>query len=234
VRKVNPPTIISALLAASTLSLTILLLTDPAPLAPGSAALVAAGAWLYTLIGIAGVVLVYAPWARWLGLGTAIGELLVAAVVGIESAAAIAIVVIGLAAIAGFAGPWLELWLRRRPGTGPQPRAVALPVVAIGAPVVCGLAAWSGPSVAVIVAAVIGPIAAWAYARSLLTGLWALRLAYPVAAAVAAIGLSPAGAAALLVHGGVVGVLAWFPAAARAQRPVGGSLPAPRYQKGTR
>lgn len=232
-QRINPPIVTSALLAGSTLLLTALLLTDPAPFAPGSAALVAAGAWAYTLVAAAGVVLVFAPWARWLGLATAIGGLVVAAVVGAGSVLGVAMTVVGLAAVAGFAGPWLKLWLRQRPGSGPEPRAVALPVVALGAPIVCGLAAWSGPSIAVVAAAIIGPVAAWAYARSLWSGLWALRLVYPIAAAIAAVGLSVLGAAVLVAHAIAVAWLAWSPAAARAQRPVGGALPAPRHPKGT-
>jgi hypothetical protein len=232
VQRINAPTVVSALLATTTLLVTALLLTDPEPFAPGSAVLVTAGAWAYSLVAIAGVVLVFAPWARWLGLGTVIGELIVAALVGFGTALGVAVVVAGLAAVAGLSGPWLTIWIRQRRGTGPEPLAVALPVVALGAPIVCGLVAWSGPSVAVVVAAVIGPIAAWAFARSMWSGLWALRLVYPIAAGIAAFGLSLVGAAALVAHGITVAVLAWSPAAARAQRPVGGPLPAPRYRKG--
>lgn len=234
VHRITAPTVSSALLVAQTMALTLLALVDPGPFAPGAAALVVAGAWVYALVAIAGVVLVFAPWARWLGLATAVGELLVAAALDLSSVGGVATVIIGLAAVGALAGPWLKLWLRQRRGTGPEPRAVALPLVALGAPVVAGLAAWSGPSVAVIVAAVVGPLAAWAYSRSLWAGLWALRIGYPLAAVVAAFGLSPAGSVVMIAHGVAVAVLAWSSAAARAQRPVGGPLPAPRYPKGSR
>lgn len=234
VQRITAPVLASALLVAETMTLTLLMLVDPGPFAPGAGALVVAGVWGYVVVAIAGMVLVYAQWARWLGLATAAAQLLIAATLDVTSVAGVSMVVTGLAAVGALAGPWLKIWLRQRPGAGPEPGAVALPLLALGAPVVGGLAAWSGLSVAVVVAAIVGPVAAWAYARSLWVGLWALRIVYPLAAGIAAIGLDVVGALLMAISGVAVAVVAWSPAAARAQRPVGGPLPAPRYRKGTR
>ena len=130
-------------------------------------------------------------------------------------------------------GPWLALWLRRRPGAGPEPRAVALPLLAVGAAPVVGFASWSGLAITAVVVAVLGPLGGWAYARALRWGLWVLRLGYPVAAVVAATQLSLAGATLLVLYAAVVVLLAWSPEASRAQRPISARLPAPRPRRRT-
>ena len=230
-QRVTAPSIIAGLLALSMLSFSLVLIDDPGPFAPGSALLIAIGSWSYALIAIAGMLLVRAPWARWLGLGTAAGTLVVVAAIGFDSGLAFLAIGTALIAIFGLAGPWLTGWLRQRPGTGPEPAAVSLPLVAIGAPAVAGIAAWDGLAAAVVIAAIVGPVAAWAYGRSLITGLWTLRVVYPIAAGVAAMQLEPAGAALMIAHGASVAVLSWSRAASRAQRSSGGPLPAPRSRK---
>lgn len=229
--RVTAPNVASALLAASSVSFSVALIVGPDPFATGSALLLVTGVWLYTLIAIAGILLVGAPWARWLGLGTTIAALVFTAITGFESGLAIVAIGIGLAAVAGLAGPWLTLWLRQQAGTGPEPKATALPLVALGAPVVAGIAAWHGLTVGVAIAAVLGPVAAWGYARSDGWGLWVLRIAYPLTTAIAAFQLEAPGAALVFAHGLAVAVLAWSKAASRAQRSIAGPLPAPRYRR---
>ena len=228
---ITAPNIVSALVAASSLLTTALLVIDPEPFSPGSAVLIALGLVAYTVIALVGILLVRAPWARWLALATTIGALVIAAVVGFDSALAVASAVVSLTAVAGISGPWLTLWLRHRPGTGPEPRAVALPLLAVGAAPVVGFASWSGLAFTALVVAVLGPLGGWAYARTLRWGLWVLRLGYPAAAVVAATKLSLAGATFLILHATLVTVLAWSPEASRAQRPIGARLPAPRPRK---
>ena len=232
-QRLNVPYTISGLLAVSSLVGAAALMFDPDPFAVGAAALIAIGLLFYTVIALAGILLVRAPWARWLGLGVAISTLVLMALTGFDSASSIAAVGLALAAVAGLAGPWLRVWLRQRPGTGPEPKAVALPLVAIGAAPVAGLAAWSGLNAAVIFAAALGPVGAWGYARSWRWGLWTLRIAYPLIAAIAATQVAIVGALLLVAHGIGVAVFAWSPEASRAQRPIGGPLPAPRYPKRT-
>ena len=231
--RISAPYVICGILTGSSLLASAVLLSNPDPFAPGAAALLAIGIVMYTLVAIAGILLVRAPWARWLGLGTTIGALLLIAFTGFETAASIAGVVVSLVAIAALSGPWLKVWLRQRPGTGPEAKAVALPLIALGAAPVAGLAAWSRLTPLVGLVALLGVVAAWGYARAWRWGLWALRIAYPVAAAAAATQLEWQGAVLLVAHGAVVGALAWSPEANRAQLPIGGTLPAPRYRKRT-
>lgn len=231
--RASAPYVVSGLLAGSALGLTLVLLIDTEPLTPGAALLIAVGVWLYTVVAIAGILLVRAPWARWLGLGTAIAVAVAIAVAGFDSAAAILTAAVSLAAVAGLAGPWLTVWLRRQPGMGPEPGAAALPLVAIGAPLVAGIAAWNGPTISVAIAAVLGVVGASAYARADRWGLWLLRLVYPIAAVVAGVQLGLAWGALLVAHGVAVTLLAWSRQASRAQRSIGAVLPAPRYWKRT-
>lgn len=232
-QRITAPYVVSALFAASSLLTTTLLVFDPEPFSPGSAALIALGLLAYTVIALVGILLVLAPWARWLALATTLSALVIAAIVGFDSALAVASAVVSLTAVAGISGPWLTLWLRRGPGTGPEPRAVALPVLAVGAAPVVGFASWSGLAITAVVFAVLGPIGGWAYARALRWGLWVLRLGYPVAAVVAATQVSRPGATLLILYGAVVAVLAWSPEASRAQRPISARLPAPRRRRRT-
>lgn len=225
------PYLVSALFAASSLLTAAVLVFDSEPFSPGSALLITLGLLAYTVIALVGILLVRAPWARWLALATTLGALVIAAVVGFDSALAVASAVLSLTAVAGISGPWLTLWLRRRPGTGPEPRAVALPLLAVGAAPIVGFASWSGLDIAAVVVAVLGPLGGWAYARALRWGLWALRLGYPFAAVVAAIQLDLAGATLLVLQAAVVAFLAWSPEASRAQRPINARLPAPRPRR---
>ncbi len=231
-QRITAPYIVSALFAASSLLTTTLLVIDPEPFSPGSAVLIALGLLAYTVVALVGILLVRAPWARWLALATTVGALVIAAVIGFDSALAVASAAVSLTAVAGLSGPWLTLWLKR-PGTGPEPRAVALPLLAVGAAPVVGFASWSGLAITAVVVGVLGPLGGWAYARALRWGLWVLRLGYPVAAVVAATQLSLAGATLLILHATVVAVLAWSPEASRAQRPIGARLPAPHPRRRT-
>lgn len=232
-RRARAPYVVCGLLAATALLSSAVLISDPDPFAPGAAALLAIGVVVYTVVAVAGVLLVRAPWARWLGLGATIGALVVTAVTGIDSAWSIAAIVVGLAAVAGLAGPWLTLWLRQRQGLGPEPKAMALPLVALGAAPIAGVAAWSGVSPPVVFAAVLGVVAAWGYSSAWSWGLWALRVAYPIATIAAATQVDWRGAVLIIGHGAAVAVLAWSGEASRAQRPIGAALPAPRYRRRT-
>lgn len=231
--KPSAPYLVSGLLAASSLVSAAALMLNPEPFSPGSALLIAAGLLLYTLIALAGILLVRAPWARSLGAGTAVAATVLAAVTGFDTVGTTTSMVIALLALGGLAGPWLTVWLRQRPGTGPEPAAIALPLVAVGSVPIAGLAAWQGLTVPVMATALVGIIAGAAYARADRWGLWALRAGYPILTLVAAIGLGTAGALVLTTHGVIVAILAWLPSASRAQRPIGAELPAPRYRRST-
>jgi hypothetical protein len=232
-QRIAAPHVISTTLAVAAIVSAASLLFDPEPFAWGAALLIAIGLLAYGLISIAGILLVRAPWARWLGLGTVVGGIVVITITGFESVLAVAALVLSLIAVAGLAGSWLTAWLRQRAGTGPEPRAAALPLVAIGAAPLAGLAAWSGLTPAIIAAATVGPIAAWGYAASWRWGLWSLRIVYPVTAVAAAATVVLAGSIALVAHAVVVGMLAWSTAASRAQLATGTAIPVPRFRRRT-
>ncbi len=225
------PYVISGLLALGALGGVALVLFDPDPFALGAAVLVTLGLLAYALIAIAGILLVRAPWARWLGLATAVATLLLLAITGFDAPATLVAAGLLLAAVGGLAGPWLEVWLRRRPALGPETKAVALPLVALGAAPLAGLASYSGLTPPVVFAAVLGPIGAWGYAQAWRWGLWILRVAFPIAAVAAATQVDLIGSIVLIGLGLAVGLLAWSTEASRAQRPIGAALPPPRYRR---
>jgi hypothetical protein len=227
-RSASPPLIISGLFAVAELLWSIRLTVSPEPFSPGSSALVVAGIVLYTVIAIVGMLLVRAPWARWLALTTAVCTVVVGALGSELDALSIAAAVLSLVAIGGLAGPWLKIWLRQRPGAGAGPIAVALPLVAIAALPLAGLASVESATPAALTLAFAGPVLAWAYARGLAPGLWGLRLAAPALALIAAVAAGTWGSAAFLAYGTTVGILSWSPAARDAMSPVQAPLPPPR------
>ena len=227
-RSASPPLIISGLFAAAELLWSIRLTVSPEPFSPGSSALVVAGIVLYTVIANVGMLLVRAPWARWLALTTAICTVVVGALGGELDPLSITAAVLSLVAIGGLAGPWLKIWLRQRPGAGAGTVAVALPLVAIAALPLAGLASVESATPAALTLAFAGPVLAWAYARGLAPGLWGLRLAAPALALIAAVAAGTWGSAAFLAYGTTVGILSWSPAARDAMSPVQAPLPPPR------
>lgn len=228
-RQVSAPLIIAALFAAAELAWVISLGFSPDPFSPGPAALVIAGAVVYTAIAVVGMLLVRAPWARWLALFVSVTTLVVGALGGISDALSVGAVALSLLAIGGLAGPWLRIWLRQRPGAGAGTAAVALPLFAIGALPLAGMASVDAATPAALVLAAAGPVLAWAYARGLRWGLWGLRVALPTAAAAAALasdGWAPTAAFVAFAVGDAI--LAWSPGAADALSPVQAPLPPPR------
>lgn len=224
----SPPLIVSGLFAVAELLWSIRLTISPEPFSPGSSALVAAGIVLYTVIAVVGMLLVRAPWARWLALTTAVGTVVIGALGGDVDALSITAAVLSLAAIGGLAGPWLKIWLRQRPGAGTGAIAVALPLTAIAALPLAGLASVESATPAALTLAFAGPLLSWAYTRGFTSGLWGLRLVAPALALIAAIAAATWGAAAFLVYGATVGILAWSPGARAALSPVQAPLPPPR------
>lgn len=227
-RPVSAPLVITGLFALSELSWSIHITAQPDPFSPGSAMLIVAGIVAYTVIATVGILLVRAPWARWLALSTAVATLVLGSLGGSFGAVSIAATMLSLLAVGGLAGPWLRIWLRQRPRAGAGPVAVALPLAALSALPIAGVAAPDAPSGALLALAFAGPLLAWAYARAIRWGLWGLRLVAPPLAVVAAVSTAGWGAVWLLAYAVAVAVLAWLPAARDAQSPVRAPLPPPR------
>jgi hypothetical protein len=228
-RQINAPLVIAGLFAAAELAWVIHLGSSPDPFARDSAALVIGGAVVYTAIAVVGILLVRAPWARWLALIVTVATLVVGATGGIADGLSFAAAALSLLAIGGLAGPWLRIWLRQRPGAGAGSAAVALTLLAIGALPLAGMVSVDGTTPAALVLAFAGPVLAWAYARGFRWGLWGLRIAIPMAAVAAAIAASGrANSVAFIAFGLGVAVPAWTPGAADALAPVQAPLPPPR------
>lgn len=227
-RSANPPLIISALFVAAELLWSIRLTISPEPFSPGSSALIVAGIIIYSVIAVVGMLLVRAPWARWLALSTAICTPIIGAFGGVTRPLAIAATTMSLAAIGGLAGPWLRIWLRQRPGAGVGAAAVSLPLVAVAALPLAGLASVGSPNPVALALAFVGPVLAWAYARGFSIGLWGLRTVAPMLALGAAIATGTWRASAFVIYGASVGVLAWSAGARDALSSVQAPLPPPR------
>jgi len=231
-RHVSAPLLVAGLFAAAEFAWVIRLGLSPDPFSPGAATLMIAGVVVYTAIALVGMLLVRAPWARWLALAVALATLIVGSLGAISDALSVGAVTLSLLAIGGIAGPWLRIWLRQRPGAGAGGVAVALPLAAIGALPLAGLASVDAVTPAAMVLAATGPVLAWAYARGFRWGLWGLRVALPVVASIAAfVSASWIAAASFITFGLVDALLAWSPGAADALSPVQAPLPPPRTRQ---
>lgn len=233
-RVANTPILISGLFATAQILWSMRLAIDPDPFTVGAAVLLISGIVVYTVIAVVGILLVRAPWARWLALYATVVTLVVGTLGGVGSFLSIAATAMSLFAVGGLTGPWLRIWLRQRPGAGIDPAAVALPLLAIAALPLAGLASPEGLTVPAVATALLGPVLAWAYARALPWSIWAFRIVDPLLAIVAAFAAGGWGAVAFVVYGVAVSALAWSPGARDALSPVQASLPPPRVRPETR
>lgn len=228
------PYVIAATLAAAGIAWAIHLGVAPEPFAASSALAIAAGIVIFTVVSVVGLLLVRAPWARWLAFATLALGLVVAAITDFDDITAVVALVLSLVAIGGLSGPWLRVWLRRRPSaTGPEPRAAVLPLAALGLVPLIGFVSPDGLTILLVMLATASVVAVVGYIRANSWGLWGLRLVVPALTIGAAVGLDAMGAIALLVGGGTVTALAWTPAARRAIRGSVPPLPAPRHRSRT-
>ncbi len=207
------PFVISGIVAADGLLWAVVLVATPAPFAVLAAATLAVGFLLFTIVACAGILLVHAPWARYVGLTTALGGLAVAITGELDAPRLLGILAAG-ATIVGLTGPWLRIWLRRRPSAdGPGPVPTALTLGSLTLVPLAGIVAPSGPSAALLLLALLGLLLAWGYGRASLPALWGLRIALPVLGVLAAWTTGLPGAIPLLVALAVLTGLAWRGAA---------------------
>jgi hypothetical protein len=231
-RVANAPILISGVFATAQILWSMHLAIEPDPFATGSAVLIISGIVAYTVVATVGILLVRAPWARWLALSVTIATLIVGTLDGVDTALSIVAATMSLVAVGGLAGPWLRIWLRQRPGAGIGPAAVSLPLVSIAALPLAGLASPAGLTLPAGAIALAGPVFAWAYARAFPWGLWALRFVVPPLAVLAAFAADGWGIGAFAIYGVVVSGLAWSPGARDALSPGRSRLPSPRVGPG--
>ncbi len=217
----------AVVLAATALAVDLAL--SPAPLAPSSAAVVAIGVVIYSIITVVGLVLVRGNWARRLGIVVALTVIAVAAVADDYGAWSLLATAAGLVALGSLAGRWLDGWIRGRPSaTGPDPQAVVLLLGLLGLVPLVGLASPGGLEAAHGVLGAAGVLLTWGYGKAQLWALWAARLVLPVIVAAAAVVSPWLGAAALAAYGIGLGWLAWSREVRLAVQPMMDELPGPR------
>jgi hypothetical protein len=222
------PHLIAALVFLSAAVWSLHLAVAPDPFAPSSAAVIAIGLVILALISLTGLLLVRARWAKYLATAL-VASTAILAIVLEPGPWYVAGLVLSALTIAGLAGPWLDGWVRRFPSAdGPGPRAVLLVLLTLGLVPAVGIASPAGLEVPHGVLGGAGVLFAWAYTRTQVWSLWAMRLALPVLA-VGAVLVSPWGGRVLLIAlVGAVVALAWSNEAARAVQPLLDRLPGPR------
>lgn len=223
------PSLIAALAAIAGAAAAAHLALRPEPFSGPSAAVIAIGIVVYTVITVTGVVLVRGRWARRLAIIVVIVDLVVVAVGELDLFGWIAIVA-ALAALGGLVGRWLDGWFRLRPSaTGPDPLAVVL-LLGLGAlaPAV-GFASPGRLTTAHGILGAAGVFLAWAYSKAQLWSLWAARIALPVVAVPAVVASPWPGALALAAGTATLVWVAWSREALLAVQPLMATLPGPRY-----
>lgn len=219
----------SAFLATAMGSLT--LASSGGNLAPSSVAMVVLGVTLVSLGGLAGLLLVRAPWSRWvLGAAVVMSALLASAT---SSPMFWITLLLGAVAIIGLTGPWLGLWVRQAPIADPiGPVPSALLAGGAVAPVVVGLASIAGVITVHWIFVISVAMSGWAYGRGLPFGIWSLRTVVPIIGLAAAF-VTPLPGVILIIAGTILlAGLAWSPGARRVTAVITPPLPPPVRRKG--
>lgn len=223
------PSLVAALTAIAGAAAAAHLAVHPEPFSGPSAAVIAVGIVIYTVISVTGIALVRGRWARRLAIIVVVADLVVVAIGELDVLAWITLAA-GLASLGGLVSRWLDGWFRLRPSaTGPDPIAVVL-LLGLGAlaPAV-GFASPAGLAAAHGVLGAAGFLLAWAYAKAQLWSLWAARLVLPIIALAAMVASPWPGAIALGAMTAALVRLAWSREALLAVQPIMPSLPGPRY-----
>jgi hypothetical protein len=224
----------TAALGVAGAATSVLLASGDDDFAPSSAAVIAFGVVMFTLIAMVGVLLVRGRWARVLAIVVVLADLALVAVVGVADWALVAAAA-ALVALGGLVSRPVDGWLRQHPPPdGPDGRAVALALGLLALVPAVGLAAPDGLSTAHGVLGSAGVILAWAYSQAQPWAIWAIRLALPVLTVPAVMAEPWPGGLGLALLVAVLVALAWTPQAYAATAPRPGPLPAPAPRRRTR
>ncbi len=225
--ELRPVPAVIALLVFASGALTALHVVFTPDVPSSSAAAIAAGSLVMSVVGVIGLLITRGVWTRRLGLAIAAGALAGVAWLGLDPWG-LATVAVAAAAIVGCSGPWLTTWIRRAPALGPGPVVVMVMLVALAMPIAVGVTSPNGLGVADTILAVTAPIAAWVYSAGRIAGLWALRLVVPIIGGTAFVSEPTTGRAVAAAITLSVAALAWQRAAMLAVRPLLEELPGPR------
>lgn len=145
----------------------------------GAAAMAIFGVLGGSLVGLSGLLLVRAPWAR-VVLSFAIATSALLASSSDTSGYWLSIGIAGVAFV-GLWGPWLTLWLRRAPNADELGWApVVLLSGAFWMPMLIAAGSWDGLKPMHWVLAVVVMFSSWAYGRGFSVGLWGFRIVVPL------------------------------------------------------
>lgn len=205
-------------------------MADGSPYDTVAAMLIATGLLLMSSVATVGMIVTGGRWSRLLGIAVLAVTAVVAIVRPIDYWWVVGVVATSISLLALFS-PGLAETIRGLPSaSGPPPRAVAGPLLALSAPALLGLTGVAAADWALLTVGLSAPVAAFMYARVVPGGLLAMRILWPVLA----IGLAPllgllGGAMTVLIAAGVA-VLTWHPLAKASYHPpreTGTALPIP-------
>lgn len=212
------PLAASAILAAS-LVWVAALIVDPAPLGTAAASLLSVGLLVNSTVSMVGMIASGGRWAHRLGFGVAAVIVVIALLRPIDPVWGLGLAATVLAILA-MASPTLTGTIRRLPSaTGPSPRVVAVPLLALGAPCLLGLTGADATAWALLLVGMTGPVAAFMYSRVVPGGLFAVRVVWPVLALAVSPLLSPLCAIVSIGLALAVGALAWHPSVKTSYHP---------------
>ncbi|MGD2103324.1 MAG: hypothetical protein PVG83_13925 [Acidimicrobiia bacterium] len=209
---------------------TVALMVDSSPYDTAAATLIAAGLLTTSSVATVGMIVTGGRWARLLALGAVLATTVVAVLRPVD---VLWMLGIGATAISLFAlfSPGLTRTIRRLPSaSGPPPRAIAGPLLALYAPVLLGLAGSEADEWALLVVGLSAPVAAFMYTRVLPGGLMAVRIIWPAAALALAPLLGPLCGSVTAALAVGVAVASWHPLAKASYHPPqekGTALPIP-------
>lgn len=199
---------------------------DSGPVARSSAAMILLGLMGVCLGGLAGLVLVRAPWSRWLLAATVMSSTVLASLG--DSSLFWLTLAVGAVAIVGLSGPWLTLWVRQQP-VADQLGRVPVALLASGAlaPIVVGLAAHEGTRPSHWTLVVVMMASAWAFGRGLPFGIWGFRIAAPVSGAITVTQTTEPGNYIIAIGILAITGMAWSPKAKQVTAVITPPLPSP-------
>lgn len=208
----------------------LLFVSSSAPIATSSAIMVFVGISAVVLGGLAGLLLVRAPWSRWLLGATIVASLVLAS--GSDTTLSWLSLVLGAMTIVALAGPWLTLWVRQQPAAEKLGIAPVMLITSGGvSPIVVGLTSWTGVGWIHWALVATTVVASWSYGRGLPFGIWLFRVCVPLVGLAAALMTVAPSAYAL---GGSVALLtatAWSPGSTKVTAVLTPPLPAPTRRR---
>ena len=201
--------LLAATAQVTALAWVLALVVDRTPLETVPAFLVGVGLLAVSVVATVGMIVVGGRWAQRMGLVTVAFTVALAMIRPIDVFWVIALATTACA-LAALLSPALSHTIRKLPSAaGPPPRAIAAPLLLLGAPGLLGMVGNDAEPLPLLVVGLSAPIVALLYSRVVPGGLLAIRIVWPVTA----LALSPllglqAGIAAVALAAAVI-VISW-------------------------